>query len=102
MKTRGGILKPGEVEDIERYRTQAALVRALGVAAYTHRDTGEEWVEGAWCIPGDFVRSPMFGGDRFDITHKVGDEKVKTTFVFLKDSDLIALVVGDPLNIENS
>jgi co-chaperonin GroES (HSP10) len=102
MKTRGGIIKPGEVEDTERYRTQAALVRALGVAAYTHRDTGKSWVEGAWCKPGDFVRAPMFGGDRVDITHKVGDDKVKTTFVFIKDSDLIALVTGDPLNIENS
>ena len=102
MKTAGGIIKPGDVEDTERYRTQAALVRALGVAAYTHRDTGKPWVEGAWVKPGDFVRAPMFGGDRFDIETKVGGEKIKTTFVFIKDSDLIALVTGNPLNIQNS
>lgn len=103
MKTVSGrIILPDGVEDNERYRTQAALVRALGPAAYRNRDTGVEWVEKAWVTPGDFVRAPMFGGDRFNIDIKTDAGTSTVTFAFVKDSDLIALVTGNPLNIQNS
>jgi len=105
----GSIVIPDSEVDVERYRVQAALVRALGEACFKDRQTGADWVEGAWYKPGDFLRSPMFGGDRFDVEFeapaKPGSSlmvKRKTTFVFIKDSDAIALVTGDPLNITTS
>jgi len=108
--TRGGIIMPDSETDVERYRTQAALVRALGQACFRDRQTGEPWVEGAWYDVGDFVRSPLFGGDRFDIDYKIvtmeGQDKStktdKVTFAFVKEADMVALVTGDPLNIANS
>lgn len=100
----GSILVPETETDVERYRTQASLVRALGQACFRDRQTGEGWVEGPWYKLGDFVRSPLFGGDRFDIDFLAPDGKTrdKVTFAFLKEADMIALVTGDPLNIQNS
>lgn len=96
----GLIIIPDTEHDVERYRVQSSLVRALGPACYTDRQTGDSWVEGAWVKPGDWVRCPMYGGDRFDVTPK--GSKLKTTFVFVKDSDIIARVTGDPLNVATS
>lgn len=98
----GSLILPDSEVDVERFRTQAALVRAIGPAAYTHRDTGVTWVEGAWVKAGDFVRAPLFGGDRFPVKTGTGSSKIETIFAFVKDADLIAPVTGNPLNIENS
>lgn len=106
----GSIIVPDSETDVERYRTQASLVRALGQACFCDRQTGLSWVEGPWYAPGDFIRCPMFGGDRFDIDYKVvtfeGQDKStrteKVTFVFIKEADAIARVTGDPLNIASS
>jgi hypothetical protein len=104
--TKGGVIKPDSEVDVERYRVQAALVRGLGVACFKDRQTGADWVEGAWYKPGDFIRSPMFGGDRFDVEFERAARpgsplmiKDRVTFVFIKEADAIALVTGDPLNI---
>jgi len=98
--SRGGIIIPELEQDNERYRTQAALVRAIGSQAFHDRATGEPWVEGSWYGPGDFIRSPQYGGDRFDIDLGTGDKRV--TFVLIKDADGIAPVTGDPLTIKTS
>lgn len=100
----GSLIIPDSETDVERYRTQASLVRSLGHACFRDRQTGEPWVEGPWYKPGDFVRSPLFGGDRFDIEFPAADGKGrdKVTFAFMKEADMVALVVGDPLNIANS
>lgn len=97
---------PDTEHDVERYRIQASLVRSLGVSCFKDRQTGDDWVEGAWFKPGDFIRCPMYGGDRFDITF-VPDpakpqEKDKVTFVVIKEADAIGLVTGDPLNVTTS
>ena len=106
----GLLIKPSSEIDQEKYRTQASLVRALGVACFKDRQTGADWVEGPWYKPGDFIRSPMYGGDRFTVEYmtKVGTTKdgppVKDTvlFVFIKEADAIGLVTGDPLRIATS
>lgn len=103
----GSIIVPDSEVDAERYRVQSMLVRALGVSCFRDRQTGEPWVEGAWFKPGDFVRGPMFGGDRFDVEFEKTTPgglklKDKVTFVFVKDADVIALVTGNPLNVTTS
>lgn len=99
----GSIFVPDSEVDAERYRVQSTLVRSLGVSCFKDRQTGDPWVEGAWFAPGDFVRSPLFGGDRFTVDFKASDGKTdKVTFVFVKDSDVVALVTGDPLHVTTS
>lgn len=99
----GSLILPDSEPDVERYRVQSMLVRGFGPACFKDRQTGADWVEGPWCKLGDFVRGPMYGGDRFDIefTDAAG-QKNKTTFCFAKEADLIALVSGDPLNVTTS
>lgn len=98
--SKGGIILPDEVKDNERYRTQAALVRAVGGMTFCDRQTGAPWREGAWYGPGDFIRIPMFGGDRFDIDLGFGDQRV--TFVLIRECDAVAPVIGNPLTIKTS
>lgn len=89
-----------ETKDAEQYRVQAALVRAVGNAAFHDRQTGKEWTEGAWFEAGDFVRAPIYGGDRFDVDFGAGGDKV--TFIFIREVDAIAPVTGDVLQIKTS
>lgn len=96
----GNIIVSDETADFERYRVQAALVRAVGSAAFCDRQTGVQWKEGAWFAPGDFIRCPMHGGDRFDVPLGVGDEKV--TFHLMREVDAIAPIIGNPLTIRTS
>lgn len=98
-KTKGGILLADDTRDADKYRTQTALVRAMGPSAFKRRDTLEPWPEGNWCEVGDFVRAPMYGGDRWEVP--VSD-KEKALFIAIKDTDLIGLVTGDPLAVHNS
>lgn len=100
-KSKGGILLPDESKDVERFRTQATLVRALGPMCFKDRRDGTEWREGAWYAPGDFVRAPLYGGDRFQV--KFGPKADDfVTLCFIKEADALAKVVGDPLSIEHS
>lgn len=89
-----------ETKDAERYRVQSALVRSVGNAAFHDRQTGEEWKEGAWFAEGDFVRAPMYGGDRVAVEFGTGDDEV--VFVFIREVDAIAPVTGDVLKIKTS
>lgn len=100
----GSILLPDTEKDAERYRVQSALVRGLGVSCFRDRQTGAPWVEGAWFQPGDFIRCPMWGGDRFDVEYapEGGKPKDRVTFVFIKDADAVALVTGDVNTIATS
>lgn len=101
-RTKLGIIIPDEAQDIERYRTQAALVRALGSQCFTDRTSGLPWVEGAWYAAGDFIRCPMYGGDRFDVAIPGAGGDAKVTFVLIKEADAIAPVVGNPLTVKTS
>lgn len=93
-KTKGGIILAGETRDTEQWNTQVAKVRALGPLAYHNRTSMEPWPEGAWCRVGDYVRAPKYGGDRWSVLDKSGDEVI---FVLFNDLDIIGVVEGDPL-----
>jgi co-chaperonin GroES (HSP10) len=106
--SRGGIIFTDNEKDAEKYRMQAGLVRAMGPSAFKRRDNLEPWPEGNWCMPGDFVRLPMYGGDRFLVPHQVKDQITSSTinddvmFVFYKDTDIVATILGDPLKLKTS
>jgi len=101
--SKGGLIIPDESRDAERYRVQTGLVRSLGPSAFKRRDNLEPWKEGAWCLPGDFVRCPMYGGDRWIVPVPGGQTKDEhAVFMICKDVDLIGRVTGDPLVVVTS
>jgi len=97
-KTTGGIILTDDVRETEHYSTQTAKVIAVGALAFCNRNTGEPWPEGAWANPGEYVRIPKYGGDRFSV--KTNDGEDEAIFVIFNDLDLIAKVTGDPTAIK--
>ena len=110
-KTKGGLHLITDARDTEYWSTQVAKVRAVGPNAFKDRRTAEYWPEGAWCAPGDYVRVPKFGGDRWtvavpkDVAESAGgvilpDEKYEALMVIFNDTDIIGKITGDPLAIK--
>ncbi len=98
-KSKGGIIFTDDVRETDQWNTQVAKIVAVGPVAFKHRDTLADWVEGAWCGVGDFVRIPKYGGDNFNATTEQDGEKVEARFIILRDLDLIAKV-DDPLAVK--
>ena len=95
--TRGGIILSSETQDTEKWNTQVAKVVGVGPLAFKNRNTQESWPEGDWCKPGDFVRVPKYGGDRWEVAINKNDSAM---FVIFNDLDIIGQVTGDPLAIK--
>lgn len=100
IKTKGGIILPEDTQDTIKWNTQTAKVLLVGPVAFRNRTTMEPWPEGDWVKPGDFVRAPKFGGDRFEVAFK-GPDGIKNValFVLVNDLDLKAVVDGDPRDV---
>ena len=96
-KTGGGIILVAESREIEHANTQVAKVVSVGSLAFKTRNTMESWPEGSWCAPGDFVREPRYGGDRWTV--KTSDDE-EAVLVIFNDLDLVGKVTGDPLAIK--
>ena len=95
--TRGGIILSTDTKDTEKWNTQVAKVISLGPLADKNRDTQVLWPEGQWCQPGDFVRVPKYGGDRWEIPITKDDSAM---FVIFNDLDVVGKVTGDPLTVK--
>lgn len=95
--SRGGIILSAETQDTEKWNTQVAKVISVGPLAFKNRNTQETWPEGDWCKPGDFVRVPKYGGDRWEVPVNKTDSAM---FVIFNDLDIIGQVTGDPLAIK--
>lgn len=95
--TKGGIILATDTKDTEKWNTQVAKVIGVGPLAYKNRDTQQAWPEGDWCKPGDFVRVPKYGGDRWEVPLTKDDSAM---FVIFNDLDIIGKVTGDPLAIK--
>lgn len=95
--SRGGIILSAETQDTEKWNTQVAKVISVGPLAFKNRNTQETWPEGDWCKPGDFVRVPKYGGDRWEVPINKTDSAM---FVIFNDLDIIGQVTGDPLAIK--
>jgi len=96
-KTAGGIILPNDTKDTEKWNTQVSKVISLGPLAFKNRDTQKTWPEGEWCQPGDFVRVPKYGGDRWEVSI---DRDTSAMFVIFNDLDIIGKIEGDPLAIK--
>lgn len=98
-RTKGGIILVDDVKDTEKWNTQVAKVVSCGPLAFHNRNTMTPWPEGAWVQPGDFVRVPKYGGDRWAVTHKDDSGEEEIIFVIFDDLNLIGKV-KDPLSVK--
>ena len=95
-KTTSGIIIDTGSRDTEKWNTQVAKVVSHGPVAYRNRNTLEPWPEGGWAHPGDYVRVPKYGGDRWEVATPDGGNAL---FVIFNDLDIIGKVDGDPLAV---
>ena len=97
LKTASGIIIDSGSRDTEKWNTQVAMVVSTGALAFKNRNTMESWPEGSWCEPGDYVRVPKYGGDRWEVPLSNGENAL---FVIFNDLDIIGKVTSDPLKIK--
>ena len=96
--TSAGIILIEETKETEKWQNMVAKVIEIGPLAFKHRDTMQSWPEGSWCVAGDFIRVPKWGGDRWEVKVPGEDElEDPALFMILNDHEAIAKVVGDPL-----
>ena len=98
-KTKSGIILAKESKETEAYNNTIGKLLLVGPLAFKKRTTGEEWPEGTWARPGDFVRIPRFGGDRWVIDLEDGLEPIH--MVLFSDADLLGAYTGDVLKVRS-
>lgn len=89
-KTVSGIVLVDDTRDFNKANTQLGKVIATGPIAFCNRETGKTWNEGVWAEPGQFVRIPRYGGDRFE--RKIPGTEETAVFCIFSDHELIARV----------
>lgn len=96
--TSAGIILVEETKETEKWNNMVAKVIEIGPLAFKHRDTMQAWPEGSWCVPGDYIRVPKWGGDRWEVLIP-GEDSLEdpALFMILNDHEIIAKVTGDPL-----
>jgi len=100
-KTSGsGIILVEETKETEKWQNMVALVIHVGPLAFKHRDTMQSWPEGSWCEPGDFIRVPKWGGDRWEVEVPGQPDEDPALFAVFNDHEMIAKVIGNPLNMK--
>jgi len=100
-KTSGsGIILVEETKETEKWQNMVAKVIHVGPLAFKHRDTMQSWPEGSWCEPGDFIRVPKWGGDRWEVEVPGQDDEDPALFAVFNDHEMIAKVTGNPLNMK--
>jgi co-chaperonin GroES (HSP10) len=100
-KTSGsGIILVEETKETEKWQNMVAKVIYVGPLAFKHRDTMQSWPEGSWCEPGDFIRVPKWGGDRWEVDVPGQPDEDPALFAVFNDHEMIAKVTGDPLTMK--
>ena len=100
-KTSGsGIILVEETKETEKWQNMVAKVIHVGPLAFKHRDTMQAWPEGSWCEPGDFIRVPKWGGDRWEVEVPGQPDEDPALFAVFNDHEVIAKVLGNPLNMK--
>jgi len=99
--TSAGIILVEETKEAEKWNNMVAKVIEIGPLAFKHRDTMQSWPEGSWCAPGDYIRVPKWGGDRWEVkTHDSDEGEDPALFMILNDHEVIAKVTGNPLEMK--
>jgi co-chaperonin GroES (HSP10) len=100
-KTSGsGIILVEETKETEKWQNMVAKVINVGPLAFKHRDSMQSWPEGSWCEPGDFIRVPKWGGDRWEVEVPGQPDEDPALFAVFNDHEMIAKVTGNPLNMK--
>lgn len=89
-KTASGIVLVDDTKSFNKVTTQLGRVINLGPIAFRNRETGNLWPEGVWARPGDLVRLPKYGGDRFE--RKIPGTEDTALFCLFSDHEIIAKV----------
>jgi co-chaperonin GroES (HSP10) len=99
--TAAGIILVEETKETEKWQNMVAKVIEIGPLAFKHRDTMQAWPEGSWCAPGDYIRVPKWGGDRWEVKVE-GEDKFEdpALFMILNDHEVIARVTSNPLEMK--
>ena len=92
-----GIILVDETTDTEKWNTQVCKLIKLGPLAFKNRETGKEWVEGAWATEGDYIRVPRWCGDRWSVP--IAGTKDAAHFVIFNDHEVIGKITSDPLTM---
>jgi co-chaperonin GroES (HSP10) len=102
-KTTGsGIILVEETKEAEKWNNMVAKVVAIGPLAFKNRDTMESWPEGSWVVPGDYIRVPKWGGDRWEVKVEGEDQfEDPALFMILNDHEIIAKVTCSPLEMRS-
>ena len=96
--TSAGIILVEETKETEKWNNMVAKVIEIGPLAFKHRETMLPWPEGSWCVPGDYIRVPKWGGDRWEVKVPGEDDlEDPALFMILNDHEVIAKVTGDPM-----
>jgi len=94
QRTAAGIVLPEETRETDLWNMQVAKVIALGPVCFCNRETLKLWPEGAWAKPGEYVRVPKYGGDRWWVEAEDSVDG-KALFVLFNDLDLKGRVPED-------
>jgi co-chaperonin GroES (HSP10) len=100
--TSAGIILVEETKEAEKWNNMVAKVIEIGPLAFKNRDTMQGWPEGSWCVAGDYIRVPKWGGDRWEV--KVpGEDHLEdpALFMILNDHEIIAKVTCSPLEMRS-
>jgi len=89
-KTSSGIVLVDDTKQFNKVNTQLARVIRIGPIAFRNRETGNLWPEGVWARPGDYVRIPKYGGDRFE--RNIPGTEDTALFCIFQDHEIIAKV----------
>jgi len=99
--TSAGIILVEETKETEKWNNMVAKVIEIGPLAFKHRDTMLAWPEGSWCVTGDYIRVPKWGGDRWEVPVPGEDDREDPAlFMILNDHEVIAKVTGNPLEMK--
>lgn len=96
-RTRGGIILSADTKDTEAWNEQVGMLVAVGPLAFKNRATQADWPEGIWAKPGDFVKVPRYGGERWSVP---GPDGEPVAVLVINDADLIGLHTGDPMKVK--
>lgn len=100
-KSRGGIILHTEVQDQQQYNEQIGRVVAIGPDCFKKITLGgTDRVYTEYYKVGDYVRTPLYGGDKNWRKIPNDAENRKVCFAIFKWDELKGKITGSPLDIE--